>query len=64
MNSSNIYKNKFEQLSRLEEKFSNLYKYYINNLKDEALLAKFKEIYEDEKKHVLMAQGFVKYFSE
>ena len=60
MSSKEIYRKKFEEMLKVEEKAENLYKYYISNLEDTTLLAKFNEIYEDEKKHVEIVKDFIK----
>ena len=59
MNSKEMYRKKFEEMLSVEEKAVNLYKYYINELKDPTLLSKFKEIYEDENKHVRIVKDFI-----
>jgi rubrerythrin len=59
MGSSEIYKNKFEEILRIEEKARDFYKYYLKQLKDPALLEKFQEIYKDEQRHVEIVQGFI-----
>ena len=64
MSYNEIYMKKFEELAATEEKFMELYKFYAGKAEDAYLLAKFKEIYEDEKKHVAIARGFIKIISE
>ena len=59
MNSKDIYKNKFKELLQAEEQARDLYKYYIQRIKDPALLEKIKEIYADEEKHVRIVQNII-----
>jgi len=63
MSFDGIYKKKFEELAQTEERFMEFYKYYAENIKDPYLLAKFKEIYEDERRHVGIARNFVQIIS-
>ena len=59
MNSKEMYRKKFEEMLKVEEKAANLYKYYIGELEDPTLLEKFKEIYEDENKHIKIVKDFI-----
>jgi len=59
MNSKEMYRKKFEEMLKVEGKAANLYKYYISELEDPALLEKFKEIYEDENKHIRIVKDFI-----
>lgn len=63
MNSNEVYKKKFEELAAIEEKAMQLYKYYVDRVKDPFLLEKFGEIYRDEVRHFKMAKDFVKLIS-
>ena len=58
-----IYIKKFSELAQTEERFMELYRYYTENIQDPLLLAKFKEIFGDEKKHVGIARNFVEIVS-
>tara|TARA_B100000315_G_C14268170_1_gene447393 strand:- start:264 stop:458 length:195 start_codon:yes stop_codon:yes gene_type:complete len=60
MSSDNVYIKKFEELLQVEEKARDFYKYYINQLKDTNLLEKFKEIYQDEIRHVNISKNIIK----
>ena len=56
MSSSKIYRKKFEELLAIEERLRYFYEYYLDRLEDPVLLGKFREIYEDEKMHIIFAQ--------
>ena len=59
MNSKNIYEKKFNEMLLIEEKARDLYKYYVDRIKDPELLGKFNEIYNDEVKHVQIVKSFI-----
>ena len=63
MSSNSIYRKKFEELLRTEEKARDLYQYYIERLEDPVLLEKFKEIYSDELRHVAITKNFLELLS-
>ncbi|MDP3786091.1 MAG: hypothetical protein Q8R05_00825 [Candidatus Omnitrophota bacterium] len=55
---------KFYEMQNVEEKTRDMYKYYIDRLKDEVLLKNFREIYADEVKHVGITRNFVEISSK
>ena len=59
MDSKEMYRKKFEELLKIEEKARDLYKYYISQVEDPVILEKLKELYEDEQKHVKIVEDFI-----
>jgi len=59
VNSKNIYEKKFNEMLLIEEKARDLYKYYVDRIKDPELLGKFNEIYNDEVRHVQIVKSFI-----
>ena len=59
MSSKDIYKKKFEEMLFVEEKARDLYKYYVDRLKDGYLLDRFTEIYKDEEDHLSIVKVFI-----
>jgi len=59
MDSKDIYRKKFEEMLRVEEKARDLYKYYLSRIEDSSILEKFKELHEDEERHVNIVKGFI-----
>ena len=60
--SSDIYKKKFEDLLKTEQRAMDYYKFYLEKVSDKILLEKLNEIYQDEVKHARLAQGFIDCF--
>ena len=58
------YREKFTEAFQIEEKARDLYGYYTHRLEDKKLLKGFREIYEDEKKHVEITKAFINLLSE
>lgn len=63
MSFKGVYQKKFEELLRTEEKARDLYQYYIERLEDPVLLEKFKQIYNDELRHVAITKNFLELLS-
>ncbi len=59
MSSKSVYSKKFQELLSLEEKAATYYSHLINHVQDKTLQEKFKSIYNDEKKHASIVQGFL-----
>ena len=64
MSSKKVYKKEFEELLRTEEQVRDIYGYYIKRIEDPFLSEKLSWIYEQEKEHVEIAQGFIDMISQ
>ncbi len=60
MNSKQTYIKSFEELLQIEKKAKDLYQFYVTSLKDDFILRKFAEIYNDEIKHVKIAENILR----
>ena len=63
MNSKNTEKEQFGPLLHIEESAMDMYKGYIDRIKDPFLLLRLKELYSDEQKHVDIVKNFMKTIS-
>lgn len=59
MSSSQVYREKFEELGKIEGSFSQRYKLLIDQIKDPLIIKKLSEVHEDEKRHILIAKSFL-----
>ena len=54
-----IYLSEFMRVFDIETVAERYYRYYAENIQDPNLLEKFKEIHQDEQKHIKIAQNMV-----
>jgi len=59
MNFKENFKEQVGPLVQIEQKARDMYGYYIDRVQDPILLAKLKEIHEDEEKHVEIAKSII-----
>jgi len=64
MSSSEVYKKKFEEILRIEERFRDLYGYDLDRIEDAYLSEKLEGVYKDEMKHVGIAENIIGHLSE
>ena len=64
MSSSEVYKRKFEEILRIEERFRDLYAYDFDRIEDAYLSEKLEGVYKDEMKHVGIAKSIIGNLSE
>ena len=60
MSSKNTEKEQFGPLLQIEESAVDMYKHYIERIKDPFLLSRLKELHSDEQKHVAIVKTFMK----